>query len=434
MKIDFITAGAAGMLCGSCIRDNTLAAELIRTGHDVLLIPTYTPTLTDEVNVSQRRVFFGGISVYLERYFGLFRHTPWLLDRLWDSPVLLRLLSRVAISNDARLLGDLTVSVLEGEPGPHRKEFDKLVSWMATHRRPDVVTLPNSLMISLAAPIKRALGVPVLCTLQGEELFIDSLQEPYRSRALGLIRAAVPEVDGFIAVSEFCARYMADYLSIPESKIHIVPLGINLEGYGTGHEQPNRKSGQPFTVGYFARVTPEKGLDRLAEAYRVLRQERGLPALRLLAAGYLDPAHRGYLTEIERKMKQWGLGGEFEYRGVLSREEKIRYLGELNVLSVPGDYAEPKGLYLLEAMACGVPFVQPRHGVFPEVAEKTGGGLLVEPRSIPALVDGIYSIWNDAGKAAELSRHGREGVERHYTSAHMAERAVEVYKKVATRT
>jgi hypothetical protein len=53
MKILSLTAGAANMYCGSCLRDNALATELKRQGHDVLLLPMYTPTLTDERNVSE---------------------------------------------------------------------------------------------------------------------------------------------------------------------------------------------------------------------------------------------------------------------------------------------------------------------------------------------------------------------------------------------
>ncbi|NOT60097.1 MAG: glycosyltransferase family 1 protein, partial [Acidobacteria bacterium] len=64
MRILYFTAGAAGMYCGSCLRDNALATELMRQGHDVTLVPLYTPTLTDEPNVSQEKVLFGGISVY----------------------------------------------------------------------------------------------------------------------------------------------------------------------------------------------------------------------------------------------------------------------------------------------------------------------------------------------------------------------------------
>src|SRR5512145_1563711 len=107
MNILYITAGAAGMYCGSCLRDNALATELIRQGHEVTLLPLYTPTLTDEANVSVGdRVLFGGVSVYLEQHVSLFRHTPLWLDRLWDSAAALRLVARRSIRTDPRKLGE----------------------------------------------------------------------------------------------------------------------------------------------------------------------------------------------------------------------------------------------------------------------------------------------------------------------------------------
>src|SRR5215510_10261567 len=129
MKIAFITSGAAGMYCGSCMKDNTLVAALGRLGHDALLIPTYTPIRTDEDDVSQGRVFFGGINVYLQQKYWLFRHTPWLLDRLLDFPPLLRWVSKFAVQIEARKLGELTVSMLRGEHGNQAKEVEKLAIW-----------------------------------------------------------------------------------------------------------------------------------------------------------------------------------------------------------------------------------------------------------------------------------------------------------------
>ena len=125
MRITYITAGAGEMYCGSCIRDNALAAELIASGHDVELLPMYVPTLTDEENVSANRVFYGGISVYLEQYLSIFRHTPWLLDRLWESPWLLRTVAGRGVQTRPERLGDLTVSVLEGHHGNQAKEIEK---------------------------------------------------------------------------------------------------------------------------------------------------------------------------------------------------------------------------------------------------------------------------------------------------------------------
>src|SRR5713101_1856445 len=112
MKILSITAGAANMYCGSCLRDNALAAELMAQGHDITLVPLYTPTLTDEANVSQERVFFGGISVYLEQHSAFFRNTPKFLDRLWDSRLALKAASHSSIPTSPRLLGEFTVSML----------------------------------------------------------------------------------------------------------------------------------------------------------------------------------------------------------------------------------------------------------------------------------------------------------------------------------
>jgi glycosyltransferase involved in cell wall biosynthesis len=165
-----------------------------------------------------------------------------------------------------------------------------------------------------------------------------------------------------------------------------------------------------------------------------LRQEKGLPVSRLEVAGYLGPRYRAYLDQIERQMKGWGLGDEFHYRGVLSREEKIGFLEGLDVFSVPCVWEEPKGMFLLEAMAAGVPAVEPRRGALPEIIGRTGGGIVVEPGE-ESLAEGILSLWKDRALAEELGRSGAQGVRRHYTSAQMARRALEVYESaIGART
>jgi glycosyltransferase involved in cell wall biosynthesis len=428
MKILAITAGAAQMYCGSCIRDNALAAELKRQGHDVILMPIYTPTLTDEPNVSQRRTFFGGISVYLEQYMGLFRNTPALLDKLWDSQFALKLAARRQIRTDPHMLGEMTVSMLQGEQGNQRKEITKLIDWLRSETPPDVTVLPNSLLIGLARPISEAIGRPVCCTLQGEDLFLSQLPEPYRSQSLELIRANVEHVEAFLAVSEYYAGFMRAYLGIPDHKIHVAPLGINLSGY---HEDYRFRT-NCFTVGYFARVAPEKGLHLLVDAYLKLRRETDFSGCTLEVAGYLAPEHRDYLHQNERKMKDAGLAHEFRYRGVLDRPRKIDFLRNLDVLSVPSTYDEPKGMFLLEAMANGVAVVQPRRGAFPEILKKTGGGLLVEPDSVESLAEGILTLWRDPELLRELGEKGAQGVREHYSAERMATRALEIYTSVST--
>jgi glycosyltransferase involved in cell wall biosynthesis len=430
MRILSLTAGAASMYCGSCLRDNALAAELIREGHDVTLLPFYTPTLTDEENVSrQQQVFFGGISVYLEQHLSWFRRGR-LLDRLIDAPRVIKAFTGGSIAVDPKQLGDLTVSTLRGKDGHQRKEIDKLIEFVTAEPKPDVVNIPYTLLINLAAPLKRALGCPIVVTLQGEDLFLEGLPEPYRAEALELVRAQVADVDLFIAVSEYYARFMRDYLRIPESKMRVATLGVTTKDLSMTERCPVPGSGfpVPFTIGFFARIAPEKGLHNLAEAYRLLRTKKGLPPSRLLAAGYLPPEHKGYLESIAKGLRAAGLGDEFVYRGAVDRANKVRFFHEIDVLSVPSGYHEPKGLYLLEAMACGVPVVQPNHGAFPEIITRSGGGILSRSESGADVADAIDELWHDPARAAALGRAGADGVRRHYTVQHMAAGVLKAYQ------
>jgi len=269
--------------------------------------------------------------------------------------------------------------------------------------------------------------------LQGEDLFLSQLPEPYRTQSLELIRANLDHVDTFVAVSEFYAGSMCRYLGIPERKMQVAPLGINLEGYELRAYSAGQGIGLPeFRVGYFARVAPEKGLHVLVESFIHLRRDTEFRGT-LEVAGYLAPEHRAYLRGVERTLKNAGLASDFHYRGVLDRAQKLEFLRSLDVLSVPGTYDEPKGIFLLEAMASGVPVVQPRRGAFPELLRRTGGGILVEPGDPAALAEGILTLYKDRDLARELGLRGAQGVREHYGVAQMAARALEVYRGVVNR-
>jgi glycosyltransferase involved in cell wall biosynthesis len=425
VRILTFTGGAGAMFCGSCLRDNALATALMKRGHDVVLTPVYTPTRTEDTNVSGNKVFFNGISVFLEQHSPLFRRLPKRLHRVLESNWLLRLATRRQIKVDPQSLGELTVSTLRGEQGFQRVEIEKLLDWLKTERF-DIVNLPYPLLLGLAEPIRRTLNAPVVCTLQGEDLFLDGLGEPYKQQSLDLIREASRHVDAFLPVSQYYADFMPGYLGVPAAKMRLAPLGINLEGFaGT----PRERSG-PFTIGYFARIAPEKGLLMLARAYRRLRARQGLGDARLVAAGYLAGEHREYLDTVKRELREAGLEGEFEYRGELTRDEKIRFLQDLDVFSVPTTYREPKGLFLMEAMAAGTPVVQPRHGAFPEMIERTGGGLLAEPLDPEALADGLEKIWKDPALARRLGAAGAQGVREHYSLDRMAGAVEAIYREL----
>jgi glycosyltransferase involved in cell wall biosynthesis len=426
MRVAYITAGAGGMFCGSCMRDNTLVAALQAQGHDALLIPTYTPLRTDEPDVSQKRVFFGGINVYLQQKLALFRHTPWALDRLLDARGLLRWVSRFAVKTEAADLGDLTLSVLQGEHGHQRKEVAKLAGWLAEDVQPEIIVLSNVLLSGMVHEVKARLRVPILGTLQGDDIFLEALPADYRRKALDLVQAHCRQMDGFLTTSAYYADFMAGYLDLPRAQIDVVYPGLNLKGHGGPRPARN---GTPLTIGYFARVCPEKGLHNLAEAFRILRKSAGAPPCRLRVSGWLGANHRPYFEKIEQQIKEWGLGQDFAYVESPDHASKVRFFQEIDVLSVPTTYREPKGLYVLEALANGVPVVQPRHGSFGELIEATGGGLLVPPGDPAELAGGLRRLLEDAGLRAELGRKGQEAVHARFTAEQMARQTVAILKK-----
>ena len=206
-----------------------------------------------------------------------------------------------------------------------------------------------------------------------------------------------------------------------------MPLGINLTGY---ERAPPRGDGDDvFRVGYFARVAPEKGLHVLAEAYaRFRRADAGARRSGSRPPATWRRAQAPYLEDVQaRASPQAGLADEFTYHGAVDRDGKLAFLQTLDVLSVPATYDEPKGMFLLEAMASGVPVVQPRRGAFTEIVEKTGGGLLVAPDDPAALADGLYALWQDRALADALGARGFDGVRAHYSIARSADRLLEVY-------
>jgi len=428
-RIAFIASGAGGMYCGSCLRDNALAAALQRSGVDIQLIPTYTPIRTDEDNVSMDRVFFGGIGVYLRHRLPWFRYVPRAVDRWLDRPALLRWASQRSTSTDASRLGPLTESMLEGVSGAQKGAVQQFVNWLAGEGKPDIINFSNMLMTGCVPALKQALHVPILVTLQGDDIFLTGLQEPYRTRVIQRLRELVQHVDGFIVFSQFYADRMSELLSIPPAKMHIVPLGISMDGFP--QESSSKKEG-PLTIGYLARVCFFKGLHHLVEAFLELRQLSGLEDTRLRIAGWLGSDDVAYFQSQQKRLKEAGAEEAFSYEGVLERAQKIDFLKSVDVLSVPSVYEEPKGLYVLEALACGTPVVQPRHGAFPELLGAAGGRLFDTQNLQNSLVQELATVLLDHELRGRLGREGQTYVHQHRDASTMAAATLDVYRQYLT--
>jgi glycosyltransferase involved in cell wall biosynthesis len=425
--IAYLTAGGAGMFCGSCMRDNTLAAALGRLGCDVQLIPLYTPIRTDEQNVSIDRVFFGGINVYLQQTVPAFRYLPGFLLRWLDHPRIINGVARFGIKTSGRQLGKLTLSVLRGEHGPLRGEVERLVDWLAGEVKPQLVNLSNLLIAGCVPAIKRRLNVPVLVTLQGDDLFLEELPEPYQSQAREELRRLAAAVDGFLVFSRYYAEYMAECLQAPLERFHIVPMGIQADDYRA--VERSEAVGRPPTVGYLARLCRAKGLHVLTDAFLRLRKLPGTAHARLFVAGWLPAIDRAFAEAEFARLRAGGVGGDFRYWGALERDDKLAFLQSVDVLSVPTTYREPKGIFVLEALASGVPVVQPAHGAFPELLAATGGGMLVPPNDPAQLAQTLHDLLVDHAARLELARQGRERVLGDFNADRMAAATMEVYQR-----
>ena len=428
MRIVQLTPGTGNFICGSCLRDNTLARGLRRLGHDVIVAPLYLPLVLEEP-AEDDKVRLGGINVYLLQKLPWIRFLPRIVADRLDSPRLLRWAATRAGMTDPKGLGVLTLSMLRGEEGRQARELDKLVAWLATIDPPDLVLLSNALLCGLARRIKQELRCPVLCTLQGEPPFLDSLPQPQRDQCWSTLAERARDLDGFIAVSRFAADLMRERMQLDDERVHVVPNGIEPDGF---EPRIGSRSVRP-TIGYVARMCADKGLPTLVEAFLLLRERGRVPALRLCAGGVVLAQDRPLLENLRARVRAAGAEEAVEFRADLSRTEKIQLLQELSVLSVPATYGESFGLYLLEAMACGVPVVQPRHGAFPEILEATGGGVLYEPDDAQALALALEELLLDEERARRLGAHGREVVLRAFTAERMARDVERVCTMTAAR-
>lgn len=432
MKIVFLTPGTGSYYCGACMRDNALARELHRIGHDVTIAPMYLPLTLDESTLAgadRVPVFFGGINVFLQQKVVLFRHTPAWLDRLLNSTGLLRWAARHSHMTSAREQGAMTLEMLNVSASPLRKELDKLLSWLVLIEKPDLICLSNALLAGFTAELKQRLGVPVVLFFQGEDSFLDGLPEPYRSQCWAAMQARLPAADLVLAPSRFYAEFMRKRLGLPPDAIEVVANGIWLDGYSAAVAPPSTP-----TIGYFARLCREKGIDLLVDAFICLARDLGDTTTRLQIAGAATAADERLITVLQRRLADAGLTARVEWQRNVTRDEKIAFLRSLSVFSVPTNYEEAFGLYVVEAMACGIPVVQPASASFPEIVAATGGGVCVTPRDPAALARTWKELLSDGDRRAALGRAGRLGVEKHFSAPTMCDQFCRTTARLRTAT
>jgi glycosyltransferase involved in cell wall biosynthesis len=421
VRITCITAGAGGMYCGGCARNAALARALAPLGCEVQAVPLYTPMKLDEGDPpGTTRTFFGGINVWLEQHVALWRRAPRFVRRMLDGRGVLNCVSKFAIQTRAEALGPMTVSVLKGENGRQAAELDALLDFLEVQPRPDVVNITNSLLSAIAPAVKKRLDVRISCELQGGDGFIAAMPEPYRSQARDLIRQNARDVDLFISPSEAAIPRAAEFLGVPVERIRLVRTGLDLAKYPPAPPRP----ATPFTIGYLSRITPDKGLDLLIEACRILAVEQARDVRLRFAGQTLD---RRFWKSIRGTLRREGLESICGRHEVDDLANKAAFLQGCNAFSVPSRTPEVLATSVLEAMAAGAPAVVPDSGVFPEIVGVTGGGVLFPAGDARALADELARLMDEPERATALGLAARAGICEHYAADGMAKRILELY-------
>lgn len=417
MRVLYLTAGTGGFFCGACIRDNALVHAMRRMGHEVHLLPLYLPMTLDEGDASDCPLFLGGVNVWLQDKVSLFRHTPRFIDKLFDSGFMLKMAGQRAGMTDAKVLGHMTLNSLQGLDGTQRKEIKRMQQWLRKNLEVDVICLSNLLLVGLLPALKEVFDVPVVVTMQSEESFLDALPDPYREQSWDMLRALCSSVSGFVGISHFHARLMEERLAIKKDNIRVVYNGIDLTGFGKSESAP-----QGPVIGYLARLHPSKGLHTLVDAF--IQLSDNIEDARLCIVGSETSSEKEYVKQQRDKLDEAGLNDRVDWHANVTHEEKIELLQGMSVLSVPTTYPEGFGLYIIEALACGVPLVLPNRGSFPELIGDTEGGIIYQvpkgEHEVDILCSTLKRALMDKPMLKKMGEHGHDAVLNRYDVDSMA--------------
>ena len=424
MNIVQIIPGSGGSFyCGNCLRDSKYVVALREQRHQVIKIPMYLPIFADEHDIKEIPVFYGAVSIYLKQLYPIFRKFPPWFDRLLNSKPILKMAASMAGSTNAKGLEEMTVSMLLGEDGSQQEELERLVDWMAEHCKPDVVHISNALLLGLAHRIKERLNVPIVCSLQDEDVWVDAMQPAFRNKIWQLMSDKAEDVDQFIAVSKYFSKVMQQRMKLPPEKIQNLYLGvdpIDYEYISTRNRERN--------IGYISRMCHENGLDILVDAFIQLKRSAGFGDVKLILTGGSTGSDVKYIRQIKKKLQRERLENQVELIDDFEETGRKAFFRRVSVVSVPVRNGEAFGMYLLESMASGVPVVQPALGAFPEIVGLSDGGVIFEPNTPEALAKALSDLFADQEKMHRLSVNGRAGVEQNFNIHEQSKKMIEVYQ------
>jgi glycosyltransferase involved in cell wall biosynthesis len=427
LKIIHIIPGSGGSFyCGNCLRDSKYFDALRKMGHDVVKVPMYLPIFSDEHDLNDVPVFYGAVSIYLKQLVPLFRKAPAWFDMLLNSKPMLKFAASRAGSTRAKGLEEMTISMLLGEKGKQNEELERMTDWMKDHFTPDVVHLSNALLLGLAKKLKEKLNVPVVCSLQDEDVWVDVMSTQNRKRVWDLMAENAVYVDRFISVSHYYAAVSAEKMRISPENITCIHIGVNPSDYQYKNSEEKAR-----TIGFISRMCYENGLDKLVDAFIRVKKQQGYDDVKLIITGGQTGDDTAYLKQIRKKLHKNKLLSTVDFHKEFEGEGRKIFFDKTSVISVPVRNGEAFGIYIAESLASGIPVVQPALGAFPEILMKTGGGIIYKENNPEALSEVLIQILNNPSMLKKLSADARKGAEQHLNINELAKELIEVYKQVS---
>ena len=425
MKIMHIIPGSGGSFyCGNCLRDAKYVEAMRKSDHMVVKLPMYLPLFADEHDLSREiPVFYGAISIYLKQLFPIFRKAPAWVERALNSKPMLKLASKFAGSTRAKGLEEMTISMLLGEEGQQKDELQRMVDWIVENCSPDVIHLSNALLLGLSQQLGERLNVPVICSLQDEDVWVDVMKPSARDSVWKLMSKKAEYVSSFISVSDFYAGVMKEKMEIPEHKLVSVHIGVDPADYTFIPVSEKKRN-----IGYVSRMSHGNGLDILIDAFILLKKKEEFNDVGLVLTGGSTGDDRKYLSDIKHRIREHGLHHQVEFHEDFEEEGLKEYFKKVSMVSVPVRNGEAFGIYLLECMASGVPVVQPALGAFPEIIDLTRGGTIYKENTPEALAEALEKLLTNQEELDRLSREGKEGADKHFHIDIQAERMVKIYE------
>jgi glycosyltransferase involved in cell wall biosynthesis len=427
MKIVNIVPGFGGTFyCGNCLRDSGYTKSLIKLGHDAIMLPIYLPlNFNHNVQNSDTPIFYGAVSIYMRQNFKLFKNMPKWMERFFNSGWILRYAAKKAGSTRTEGLEEMTISMLNGAHGNQKEELQELIDFLKHHEKPDVVHLSNALLLGLAKEIRTQLKIPVVCSLQDEDVWVDAMNDHYQKKVWQLMSEKAEDVDAFIAVSQYYADEMKRKMRIPDSKMHVVYIGIDHEIYK--YSEPVF---DPPVIGFLSRMYHEHGFGLLIDAFIKLKEIEQFKDVKLKATGGYTGDDKLFINQQIKKLKKKGILHDVEFIEKFDKGSLSDFFRKVTILSVPVLKGEAFGTYQLESLACGTPLVQPALGAFPEIIDITGGGAFYSPNTPEALAAKWAEILPQKDKIMEMSQKGRESILEKYTNSVLTEKVLKVYEDV----